>query len=89
MGRKNKKENVEREKLQDVDEFESRIKDITLEEYEKYKEVRDKGEIPIYEIKKLAEETGITPDKIFIIGDNYSRLNKKFGFKVINKKKKA
>lgn len=81
MGRKKKdKEKVSNNTTEDFDEFEidSRCKDVTKEEFEIYKKIKDEDEIPLYEIRKIIELTGINSYKLTKIMDNYSKLCNKF-----------
>jgi len=81
LGRKKKeKEKVSNNTTEEFDiyEIDSRCKDITKEEFEIYTKMKDSGEIPLYEIRKIIELTGINSYKLTKIMDNYSQLCKKF-----------
>ena len=84
-----KKKEPKRDIANEIDEFECRIKEVSEEEFWIYKEVRDEGIIPIYEMRNLAEATGLDINKILIISDNYIGLCRKFDKGLINKKKKV
>ena len=88
--KKNKQQEMEREqeRLKEIDWFESRCHDVTREEFERYKEVREEGKIPLYEISNFMKATDLSSDRLFKILNNYHYLVKKFKDPVINKKKK-
>jgi hypothetical protein len=65
-------------------ELDINIKDITIEEFEKYKQIKENGIIPLYKVRQIVEVTGLNSYKLTRIMDNYSYLYNKF----INNNKK-
>lgn len=87
MGRK-KKVAIEEfsEEISSIKQYElnRNVKDITIEEFEKYKQIKENGIIPLYEVRQIIEATGLNSYKLTRIMDNYSYLYNKF----INNNKK-
>jgi len=61
--------------------------EITEEEFFLYKNQRDKNDVHVFEICKIAEKIGLHPEKVLYISDHFSQLSKIFLFKSDSKKK--
>jgi len=87
-----KKKKVSTERIEDFREdfggFESKMKEVTQEEFDAYRKIKEDGEIPLYEVCRIGYVADINPNKIIIIQDNYSNLCKKFINNNISTKKR-
>jgi len=54
------------------------IETITKEDFLKYKEIKDNGIIPLYEIHNIVQATNLSSRIIMFMGDNYAELLNKF-----------
>ena len=54
------------------------IETITKEDFLKYKEIKDNGIIPLYEIYNIVQATNLSSRIIMFMGDNYAELLNKF-----------
>ncbi len=89
MGKKAKSNSGESKLDIDFSEIiEIRTRDITEEEFNNLKTIKDSNLYPLYEINNISKVSGLSANKVLRILSDYSYLNKKFIKAPIPKKKK-